>query len=311
MVEIPSATALPSAKYSTDSPCEMIIVTYYDSPSVITDRVSEFLSSLEENGCCSLVGTKLTIVCKQGSPHSSDPGCSEVSDNVGGENYDIVRSIKEKYQRPPSLLFATSEQRLRHPPSLKRFGVIVDLVANNCEKIMRDWYFDGAEQHPYRSEIVRSSPTGEKFVEGHDFTLSHWLGGTRAKIIADLQAQVNSTDEISMEISKITNEGNLLPAKIRPFGPWAERFLANSPVQQALLRSCGVSWSQAMFVTTASGILQNTLHTYAELANQLSEGVNTEVGHYVERSYKYLFSHRPEETTTVHQNYCASDQDAP
>jgi|AntAceMinimDraft_5_1070358.scaffolds.fasta_scaffold38216_2 hypothetical protein len=60
----------------------------------------------------------------------------------------------------------------------------------------------------------------------------------------------------------------------------------------------GLSSSQAMILVTAAGMRQNLAALYDDLANELSVGVNTEAGHFVKRSYKYLFS-RPTEATKL------------
>lgn len=268
--------------------CELFAVTYHDSPSVLREIISPYIKQLEKSSCCQN-SIHFLIVCKEGSKHTLKDGCNWTSANVGGENFDIIQRINSFYDSPPKIFLTMSEQRLRSPEmGLSRLHQIVKFITLHCDQLERDYYFDGAIHHDFLGEEkFHFTPTGEKFTEGYNFTLKHWLGGTREKMVEKLQSTAG-LDNFE-KIEQLLAEGNLLPAVTQPFGKWAEKILFSHNNSLKHMLDIGVTWSQAMFATSCHGIRQQPKNTYAILADQLSLGVNTEVGHYVERSYMFLF----------------------
>ena len=286
-------TSLPSCKGGALSPCcrptcELFAVTYHDSPSVLREKLSPYIEKLEKSSCCQNQA-HLLIVCKERSKYSLKDGCSWISANVGGENFDIIQRVNSFYDSPPKIFLTVSEQRLRSPDSgLRRLHQIIQFITLHCDQLERDYYFDGAIHHDFLGEEkIHHTPSGEKFVEGYNFTLTHWLGGTRQKMVEELQSTAGSDNFESIE--QLLAEGKLLPAETQPYGKWAEQNLFSRNDSFQHMSDVGVTWSQAMFATVCRGIRQRTKNTYGVLADQLSLGVNTEVGHYVERSYMFLF----------------------
>mmetsp|Transcript_19723 Transcript_19723/g.43107 ORF Transcript_19723/g.43107 Transcript_19723/m.43107 type:complete len:317 (-) Transcript_19723:1262-2212(-) len=269
-------------------PCEVHVVTFLSHPTLVRNRLRPYVRTLKKGNCCKH-GVEVKIVCKEGGPHSRSHGCDWQSRNVGGENYDIAVRMRTRYSNPPAVTISLSEQRLRRSPRTNRLSTIVHHVSQNCSKLTEDWFFDGVR--PLGTVPFISTHRFDQ--QAYNFSIEEWLGGTRTKLISDLLKSSNLPKHVvARKVKYVRSQGQLTPANPRPYGSWAESHLLQNREDYLHMNFTGTSLTQAMFAVTSDGVRQNPKELYHRLENLLSVGINTEAGHFAERSYKYLFTRR-------------------
>eukprot|EP00935_MAST-01C_sp_MAST-1C-sp1_P002539 g2539.t1 len=93
----------------------------------------------------------------------------------------------------------------------------------------------------------------------------------------------------------------LIPAVTRPFGAWYKEFMTFDPTLEKLQ---AMGWCyNGIFAASRATIRANPKEMYENLLKQLSAGVESEVNHYIERSWLVMFA----SAQSAYKDHCASN----
>lgn len=174
-----------------------------------------------------------------------------------------------------------------------------DIHIDNCECIHLPNV--GRESHTYMKYIVDnydSLPDVTMFtaasfrkhrVRVYKFNMVY-ANHMQSKMLGYYGFTQKSYEHYDFELKLYTNDDNitkeLIPAKISPLGKWFEKYIHEDFTKS--FRD-GISFN-SIFAASKEGILNHPKSKYEELLLQTGVGCDTEVGHYMERSFPSLFT---------------------